>query len=278
MASGGSAGMVLDESDEVAPLQARLRALGEKLKAMARTFEMRRDPRAVCAYSLGEMQLRLADTLSNAESPPFKDPLWVVHLAESLHGQFIDACELFDATPDKTRLDHLPVPYQAVFRTICGRRKCTVLEYLVFPLAAHIAYDLPHALVATKFELKPERLEDFHAINLLLASSIQPIVQDVKTRYDPKVVPLVSWLDQLGGSFDELLTDAGFRLTRAMAWYEAIRLSDPVQHDAALAEIGEIPGRLIEQVQSPPISWPLRTFYRFTRYIVARMPLNWPTR
>lgn len=259
---------------ELVALRDRLREVGTQLRARATEYERKRDPRAICSYCLGEMQFRLADRLASAADPPFEDPAWVVDLAEQLHGRFLAACAAYDTGEHQ----QVPRPYQQVFGALLGRRKCTILENLVFPLAAHINYDLPQALLDVKFQEKPEHLTDFHAINDLLAQAIRPIVRDVRRRYDPPLLPLVRILDHLGGAFDELLTDVGFRLTRGLAWYEASRLLDPNQHTAALAEIEGIPWQVIKGVQTPPLSMPLRSFYRFTRHLFASLPLNWPAR
>jgi hypothetical protein len=247
--------------------QRRLRALGQRLIDLGTSYELKHDARAIASHTLGEMQFRLADCLGTVA---FDDPNWVANLAEALHGRFLQACQAYDN--DKP----LPRPYADIFGAL-ERHRCTVFEDLIYPLAAHIVHDLPHALIDVSFlDAHHPHLGDYDRINVALESAIRSMERDVHRRYDPPLLPLVRILDRLGGRFDRLLTAEMFRLSRAQAWYNACRLLDATQQMAVEDEIERAPGQFVHDVQHPPISEPLRCLYRATRCLFTRFEPNWP--
>jgi hypothetical protein len=270
-------------------LERRLRTLAKELEGLALTYAKQRDSRAVCAFALGRMQAILADELRTAG---FDDPGWPVELGEHLHRRFLDACYAYDARRERDSqsrgrlpltestasgrgIAEIPTAYQDLFREICEQRS-TVMEDLTFVLAVHILHDLPWALVESRFASSAaSRQADFHLINDVLGKSIDRIQNEVHACFDTPYLPLVHWLDQLGGSFDELATDWGFRVTRATAWYSAYRLMDVAQERAALEEIEQGLRRFMHEVRDPDVSSPARQLARLARCIIVRFPRYW---
>jgi hypothetical protein len=243
--------------------------MSARLYALADTYIRARDPRAIASNCLGRMQQVLAEDLEGGKVQ-FADPDWVASLAEALHGRWIDACQQFDQDPSSLR-----TPYRDVFRAVV-QQPCTVLEALVFPLTVHIVHDLTLALVEVEFRSAPTRLADFDVINGRLAAEIDAIEHLIHRSYDPTSIPIIQVLDQLGGTADRILTDIGFRVSRAWAWYQACRLVDPRHSADARREIEHNPIELMRLVRTPHVWEPLAQVYRLTRFVAARLPFSWP--
>jgi hypothetical protein len=258
----------------VARPEAQLRDIGQRLGGLAAKYDRAHDRRAVAAFSLAYMMGRLADRVAS-EGHLFDDVDWVVRLGEALHGRFIDACTAYDADR-QLAMQSLPRPYQALFEILVKGRP-TVFEALVFPLTVHILHDLPFALVDVKFAESSSHLADFDRINGILSSEIGNVQALVHKRYDPKRLPLVLILDRLGGPLDKLVTDGGFRVSRAWAWYQASRLSDSSQRLAATDEVLADPVRVMKDVRNPPVSQKVHWLYRLARSVISRFPFSWPT-
>ena len=113
-------------------------------------------------------------------------------------------------------------------------------------------------------------MADHHLINEVLKASIDGMQDAVARRYEP----LVWWLDHLGADLDEIATNYGLRVSRGLAWYNAIRLLDERSREDALAAIERGPLVLIEEVRRPPI-WSLRFVLRGMRW-VSSFFRRWP--
>jgi hypothetical protein len=139
-------------------------------------------------------------------------------------------------------------------------------------MAVHILHDLPLALGDVSAGARPDaaRVYDFHAVNDMMASSIDEIQATTARRYSP----YISWLDQLGHRYDEILTNYGVRLSRGMAWYNALRLADERSAAHAAESIERSPIVVIDGIVRPPI-WSLRVLLRFARWIVSFLRV-WP--
>jgi hypothetical protein len=239
-----------------------LEALADRLAIRAHELEQKRDSRCVftCAYVL--MTRRIAADLPTST---VRDADWVIALAEDFAARYERALTAWDTKTD------LPPGWQVVFATICSRRT-SVVEDLIFAMASHIMRDLPHALVATGLEASDggSHISDFHAVNAIMGNAVDEVQQEVSKRYGH----YVRWLDQVGGGYDEILTNYGVRLSRGMAWYNAMRLSDPRSAAAAAKSIEDSPGVFVHEVINPPI-WSLRVLLRLMRLIVALLR-RWP--
>jgi Family of unknown function (DUF5995) len=239
-----------------------LEQLAPRLEEQARRLEAQRDSRCVftCAYAL--MTRRIAAELPKSD---IRDPDWIIALAQDFAGRYEAALAAWD---DKTTL---PPGWQVVFSTICARRT-SVIEDLIFAMASHIMRDLPHALLATGLT-GPDgssRIADYHTVNRILGDSIDDVQLIVSKRYGH----YVRWLDQVGGGYDEILTNYGVRLSRGMAWYNALRLADPASARAAAEPIERSPGVFVHEVMNPPLA-SVRLALRAGRFIVALLR-RWP--
>jgi hypothetical protein len=112
-------------------------------------------------------------------------------------------------------------------KRFCKNPEPSVLEALIYGILAHIIYDLPYALIESKFtEKRPqERFRDFRRVNDIFDDIADKFPRRAAEEYNSH--SLIFLDDAIGGELDEILTNYGFRLTRSMAWYNAIRLSEP---------------------------------------------------
>jgi hypothetical protein len=241
---------------------AGLEQVAGRLEERARRLEAQRDSRCVftCAYAL--MTRRIAAELPKSD---VRDPDWVIALAHDFAARYEAALTAWD---EKTSL---PAGWQVVFSTICARRT-SVIEDLIFAMASHIMRDLPHALLATGLTGADgsSRIADYHIVNRIMGDSIDDIQLIVSKRYGH----YVRWLDHVGGGYDEILTNYGVRLSRGMAWYNALRLADPASARAAAESIERSPGVFVHEVMNPPLV-SIRLALRAARFIVALLR-RWP--
>ena len=239
-----------------------LQTVADRLEREATRLEVAHDSRAVFSYSY----MRLTRALVAAVGRDvFADPPWVARLAAIFAERYFQALEAFDQ-------GERPVtPWHEVFEAIC-RQPTSVLEDLVFPMAAHIVHDLPLSLVEMGLtdEDGTSHVRDFHLVNDVIEETIEDVQEAVARRYEP----LTGWLDQLGADLDEIATNYGVRVARGLAWYNASRLLDASSHAGAIASIERSPLVLIEEVRHPPV-WSLRTLFRLSRWIAARVR-RWP--
>jgi hypothetical protein len=213
------------------------------------------------AYAL--MTRRIATDLPASGAA---DPDWVVDLAEAFAARYFHALDAYDARGE------VPPAWQAVFGTICARRT-SVVEDLVFAMTAHIVRDLPHALLDVGLA-GPDgstRIHDFHLVNDTMGHSVDDVQAEVSRRYGP----YVRFLDRIGERYDEILTNYGIRMSRGLAWYNAVRLQDPLSSEAAAASVERSPKVVIDEVMRPPI-WSLRIALRSLRWVVAHLR-RWPS-
>ena len=140
-------------------------------------------------------------------------------------------------------------------------------------MTVHIVHDLPLAIGDVSVGGRPaeEHVYDFHAINDVMAHSIDAVQATCSRRYSP----YISWLDRLGERYDEILTNYGIRMSRGLAWYNALRLADPRSHADAAAAIERSPQIVVQQIVRPPIL-SLRLMLRCFRFVVSYLR-TWPT-
>lgn len=240
----------------------RFQTIVERMEAYLTRYEAARDSRAVFTYGYIQFTRALWTGLAVA---PFSDPAWVAIMAERFAEKYFEALDALDQ-------GRTPVtPWREVFDAILGQRS-SVLEDLVFGITAHIVHDLPLTLVEVGLydDSGASRVADHHLVNEVLKGAIDGIQDRVASRYEP----LVSWLDHLGGDLDEIATDYGLRVSRGLAWYNAIRLLDERSREDALAAVKRGPLVLIEEVRRPPI-WSLRFVLRGMRWVSSYFR-RWP--
>ena len=254
MASGPTTSRPVAPTDPAA----RLHALERRLARRARELEAERDSRCVFTHAYSLMTRRIAEEAPGAEV----DEAWVADLAEAFAGRYFAALDADEAS--------LGPAWRRAFEAMRDKRT-SVLEDLIFAMAVHIMHDLPLALG----DLEPEgpgaeHVFDFHAVNDMMASSIDLIQRATTHRY----APYIGWLDQLGERFDELLTNHGIRMARGLAWYNAIRLADPRSAAATARSIERSPTVLIEDIVSPRAA-SVRLLLRILRWLVSFLRV-WP--
>ena len=241
---------------------ARLYAVAVRLETRADALAERRDSRCVFATAYGLMTRRIADELPSAG---LAEPEWVVDVAERFAARYFLALEAYD------RGDDVPPAWRAVFDTLAARRT-SVVEDLLFGVYAHIVRDLPHTLLECGLADREgrSRIRDHHIVTAIVGRAIDGIQDAVADRYGPYVRPL----DRIGRRYDEILTDYGIRLSRGMAWYNALRLADPSSVEAAAASLERSTTIFVGQVMRPPI-WSARAGLRALRWLAAHFR-RWP--
>ncbi|HEV3407128.1 MAG TPA: DUF5995 family protein [Gaiellaceae bacterium] len=241
---------------------ARLEALAARLDARAGALEARRDARCVFTHAYALMTRRLAAELPAAD---LDDAGWVVDLADAFAEKYFSALEAYD------RGGEPPAAWQAVFATI-GSRRTSVLEELAFGVYAHIVRDLPHTLreVGLTDAGGRSRLRDHHTVTAIVGRAIDDVQAAISERYGP----YVRALDRIGHRYDEILTNYGIRLSRGMAWYNALRLDDPRSAASASGALEESTRVFVAQVMNPPLL-SLRAFLRASRWFAALLR-RWP--
>jgi hypothetical protein len=244
-------------------LPARLHRLADQLDEYVCRYETKKDSRAIFTYAYVKITRTLADKIFQVE---FQHPEWVGLLAEHFAAHYIQAMDSWDHIREE-----VPSAWKVVFETIALRRT-SVIEDLVLAMTAHIVHDLPLSLteVGLYTPAAESHIYDFHRMNDLLATDIQPIADGVAGRYEP----FFRWIDHLERRHTLILTNFGFRVSRGVAWYNANRLMDDASRKAALGSITKSVQTLISDVRRPPV-WSLRLLFRGLRWIAALFRV-WP--
>jgi len=242
--------------------QSRLFMLAVRLGERAKSYDSQRDSRAVFTHTYALITRTLA---SGINETGFDNKEWVTSLAEAFARQYFLALDAFDQN------HQVPKVWAEVFRVLKLART-SVLEDLVFAMTAHIVNDLPIALVEVGLADSQvvSHIHDFHRINDILGNNIKAIEDDVLSRYEP----VFKWLDFLDRGYDQILTNYGFRLSRGMAWYNAVRFLDPASAIEARKSVERSAIQLIDNVRRPPV-FSLRVLFRFLRFLAA-LGRRWP--
>jgi hypothetical protein len=254
--------MSIAVAPDLDPLCDRLDAVAVRLCAYRDRYDHERDSRAVFTHAYATITNLIAANLGEYQ---FRDPEWVVVLAEQFAARYFAALDAAD------RGGMLSPAWQKVFDVIRDQRT-SVLEDLVFAMTAHIVHDLPLALIDA-CQLGPDgssRIYDYHRMNDLLGRNVEAITDAVSKRYEP----FIGCLDHLGGDFDQIVTDYGFRVSRGVAWYNAVRILDPLSEDHARKSIVKSAIIFVENVRRPKF-WPLRLLFRIGRFLSSFFR-RWP--
>lgn len=239
-----------------------LDGIARELAARVKAFEAAKDSRCVFAfcYYLLTRQLR-----RQLPASPVGDQIWIARLARAFADRYFAALDGGGGHP-------VPAGWQAVFAT-AHDRYTSVIEDVLFGMAAHIIGDLPHVLVEVGLEDEGgrSRVSDYHAMNDILGGAIEEIQDAVGLRY----APYIRWLDLTTKTQDEILTNYGIRLARAAAWYNAARLLDPASRGAAAEAVQKSVIVVVTELTRPPW-WSARILLRALRVIVAWFR-RWPT-
>lgn len=243
-------------------LHARMQELAGRLGALQATYEAARDSRCVFAYCYKIMTIRLDSAL---DTFPFDEPSRVVDLAERFAECYFAAMDAFD------RGDLPPGAWHTVLEAVQAPMS-SVIEDLIFPITAHIVHDLPIALqeLSVTYPAWRPQLHDFDLVNDIMGKAIDSVRDDVTRRYSPAL----RWVDRIERQYDQIATDYGIRMSRALAWYNAERLQDPRCRQNALEAIELSPSLLVQEVRKPPTA-SLRFLFRVLRAMAA-VCRRWP--
>jgi Family of unknown function (DUF5995) len=243
-------------------LHARMRELARRLGTLQASYEAARDSRCVFTYCYKIMTTRLDSAL---DTSPFDEPARVVDLAERFAERYFAAMDAFDhgnlrAGAWQTVLEAVQAP------------KSSVIEDLIFPITAHIVHDLPIALqeLSALSPVSRPQLHDFDLVNDIMGQAIDSVRDAVTRRYSPAL----RWVDRIERRYDQIATDYGIRMSRALAWYNAERLQDPQCRQDALQAIELSPSLLVHEVREPPTA-SLRFLLRAMRALAAQYR-RWP--
>lgn len=241
-------------------IEDRLREIERELSERARRLERAHDSRCVFTHAYALMTRQIASELGRRTSV---DAGWITQLAAAFASRYFTALD-----SDRAQL---PASWAYAFAVMADRRT-SVLEDLVFAMAVHIIHDLPLALrdISGGGQLDSAHIDDFHAVNDMMGSSIELIVDATAKRY----APYVRWLDRLGGRYDNILTNYGIRLSRGLAWYNAVRLGDARASSSARVSIERSPIELIEDIARSPVP-PVRVLLKILRWLVSFLR-TWP--
>ena len=243
-------------------MHSRLRAIVARLETLRRDYERAHDSRAVFALIYAIMTVELDRQLDGMD---LLDPGWIVELAEVFANRYFAAVEAIDA-------GRYPGPaWKAVFDAL--EAPSSVLEDAVFPMVAHIVHDLPLALLDVGFDqpTQTSRLHDFDQVNRVMERAIDVVRRRVTTRYSPAL----RFLDRMERRYDLVLSGYGIRMSRAQAWYDALRLRDPSVADAARQRLEMSPAELIDCVRDAPGTVTGALFAMLRR--MAAPLRRWPT-
>jgi Family of unknown function (DUF5995) len=245
--------------EDAARRRARLGALVDELRRRGDLLEAARDGRCVFTRTYARLTVRLAQCLEDGR---FDDPEWVTSLAEAFAARYTAA---LDGRADSRAWTEV---FAAITRS---RPRTSVIEDLVFAMSAHIFRDLPYALRDADFLAPgPSRIHDFHAVNAVMGDAVEEIQAEIAGRYAPSLRAL----DRLSKRYDEILTDYGVRLSRGMAWYNAMRLGDPASQASAAEAIEDSPVIFMRRVLYPR-RWLTGVAFRTMR-VISSFGRRWP--
>jgi hypothetical protein len=242
--------------------RAQLLAIAHRLEKYVVWYDSERDSRAIFSYVYAVLTQTIADKLPDS---PIDDPAWIVSYAETFAGRYLDALEAYDNGGE------VPQAWDDVFQAIQSRRT-SVLDDMLFPMAAHIVHDLPLVLcmIGQGGESGGSHIHDFQVMNDILGDAIEHVRDAVLERYNP----YLKWLDRLGEGYFEFLSNFGLRASRGVAWYNTDRLLDPESKEDAMRSITALPGDLIHQLLDPP-HLSMRVIIRLMHFVVS-FGRRWP--
>jgi uncharacterized protein DUF5995 len=246
-------------AQDLAPAKERILRVADRIAAVGAHFDNERDFRAVFTFTYELMTRRIAEEF---ETAGFSDPDWIAVMVETFSARFFAAQAAWDARG--------PVPdgWSYILKRLAEKRT-SVFEELILGMTAHIVYDLPHAVIdAAGTTGLAVRLGDYHRMNDILGRAIESMQEKVSAKY----APYLGWLDAFAKKEDEILSNYGIRVSRGMAWYNALRLLDPALAAAAEKSIGKSPEAIAKQILDPPFFGAVVRFLRWVSSFFRRWP------
>jgi Family of unknown function (DUF5995) len=242
-------------------LVAKLRAIVERLSSYTVRYDKLRDSRAVFTYTYKVMTSILADEL---EKQRWQDEAWIVALAEAFSARYFNALDAYDRGVRDAGA------WTGVFDTITSERS-SVLEDMVAGMIGHIVHDLPLGIVDVGMT-DPSGITavgDYDGMNTVLGNAIDSIFRHVTRRYNP----VLHGLEDLVKGNHDLLNDYGIRMSRGLAWYNAVRVESP-SREAALASLERSPLAALRELFKPTF-WAADLALRAFRFITS-LGRRWP--
>ena len=233
----------------------------DRLRRYRDWYEAVRDPMAVFTHAYVKITEIFREEIPKTN---FEDRDWILALDVAFAREYFRALDAYDLG------EQVPKGWHPVFDAIRDGHT-SVLEELILSMAAHIIYDLPLALREVHLRQgSRSRVRDFYLANDVLERGIDQIQREVGQRYNPFLI----WLDRVGAREDEVLTNYGIRLSRAVAWFNGERLADPKSEKEARASIGRSIKIVVQQLRRPPLL-SLRILLRLARWM-SRSKRVWP--
>jgi hypothetical protein len=258
---------------------ARVAAVALRLEDYLRRYDAARDERAIFAFLYLLITRNLAAQLPGDQAG-FRDPGWVAALAESFGRRYFAAMDAIDQVIETARVANRQVaardltavasaPWADAYLAI--RDGAYVFESLLFPMMAHLSYDLPLALLEVGLEAEDSsHVVDFHRMNRVLADATPTLEREVAARYNP----LLPIFDKAAGRYGVFFSNYGIRATRSLGWYNAYRLRDPLSAEDARGSIERSTASFVAFVRRPDERG-LRWLVRVMRLILPRYH-RWP--
>jgi hypothetical protein len=257
----------------------RVTAVALRLEDYLRRYDAAHDERAIFAFLYLLITRNLAANLAD-DRVEFGDPGWVAALAEAFGRRYFAAMDEIDGVLDAARTANR----QVTARDLAGvasapwidayvaiRDRAYVFESLLFPMMAHLSYDLPMALLEVGLEAEGRsQVADFHRMNRVLAESTPDLEKAVAARYNP----LLPIFDKTAGRYGVFFSNYGIRATRSLGWYNAYRLRDPLSAKDALGSIERSTAAFVAFVRRPE-ERSLRWLVRVARLVLPRYH-RWP--
>ncbi len=173
----------------------------------------------------------------------FDDDARLEELTVVFAGRYLDAYELYRSGQRPT------AAWDLAFSIAASPHRRMILQHLLLGMNAHINLDLGIAAWRVGGKRLPVVYGDFIRVNEVLFHILDQLQGGLDT-----VSPHISWLDRLGGPWDEHLMRLGIRTSRNLAWSFAVRLSETSSQSDEIAERdGETAwlGHLISRRWSP---------------------------
>jgi hypothetical protein len=227
-------------------------AIVRELQDRAERFRASGDPMLPFTDLYADITAAIADAIDGqgdaSGRPPLHDPEWVAHLAHTFSGRFLAALDA------RARRGHVPDWWRPVFDALAVRHM-TELDAAALCIYAHVAGDLPHALVdagalAGDAAVVEKRLADYAVLSEVLAARIDDAANELSDLYSR----FYALLQRLGGRTSDVLVARELRALRAVAWYDGSRLAagDPVTRRAAEEDILASVEGFVSDLLDPP--------------------------
>ncbi len=240
-----------------------LRDLNDVLNTLRRyrdRYEHVRNPMAVFTHAYMSIT---EEFIAQIPTRNFQDREWVIALDIAFAREYFRAMDAHDLGLE------IPAGWRKVLEELAST-KTSVLEELLVCMAAHIVHDLPLALIAAGINHNGTLMTgDFHRANDVLQAGINKIQAVTAQRYNPAL----AWLDRVAGRSDEFMTNYGIRIARALAWYNAERLSLQAEHQEAQESIVRSTEMFVDKLLNPPLL-SLRIVMRLMR-LLSRLTRVW---